>query len=123
MNLLLDTHAFLWFISGNSKLSSISREEIENPENLKLVSIASLWAIGIKTSLGKLTLQKPFEELIPRQMEINGFELLHIQVGHVAKLTSLPFHHRDPFDRMLISQCLADEPIFCSWQVCCRCKA
>ena len=65
--------------------------------------------MGIKISLGKLTLQKPFNELIPRQMEINGFELLHVKIGHVAKLTSLAFHHRDPFDRMLASQCVMDD--------------
>jgi len=109
MNILLDTHAFLWFISGDSKLSARAKEEIENPDNLKFVSIASLWEMGIKISLGKLTLQKPFDVLIPRQMEINGFELLHVKISHVAKLTSLAFHHRDPFDRMLVSQCLMDE--------------
>ncbi len=108
MNILLDTHAFIWFISGDPKLSERARTEIENPDNLKLVSIASLWEMGIKISLGKLTLKKPFGELIPRQMEINGFELLHVKIGHVAKLTSLAFHHRDPFDRMLASQCMVD---------------
>ena len=108
MNLLLDTHVFLWFISGDSKLSDKAKEKIESPKNLKLVSVVSLWEIGIKMSLGRLTLERPFEEFIPRQMEINGFELLHLQIRHVAKITSLPFHHRDPFDRMLIGQCMSD---------------
>lgn len=108
MNLLLDTHAFLWFISGDSKLSDKAKEKIESPKNLKLVSVVSLWEIGIKISLGRLILERPFEEFIPRQMEINGFELLHLQIRHVAKVTSLPFHHRDPFDRMLIGQCIFD---------------
>lgn len=109
MNLLLDTHAFLWFIAGDSRLSVRAKQEIENSENLKLISVASLWEIGIKISLNRLTLEQPFEELIPKQMEINGFELLHVQISHIAKVASLPFHHRDPFDRMLIGQCVADE--------------
>jgi len=109
MNVLLDTHAFLWFMSGDSKLSAIAKQEIENPDNQKLVSVASLWEMGIKISLGKLTLQKPFNELIPRQIEDNGFELLNIKLDHISKLTLLAYYHRDPFDRMLASQCLSDE--------------
>jgi PIN domain nuclease of toxin-antitoxin system len=108
VNLLLDTHAFLWFVSGNDKLSAPARESIESGDNLKLVSIASIWEIGIKASLGRLTLEEPFDELIPRQLEINGFDLLPIEIRHVAKVVSLPFEHRDPFDRILIAQCLAD---------------
>ncbi len=124
MNLLLDTHAFLWFIAGDFQLGDLAKIQIENPDNLKFVSIASLWEIGIKLSLGKLVLQQPFKDLIPHQLEINGFELLHIQIDHVAKLTSLPFHHRDPFDRILASQCLINDlpivscdPIFDSYSV------
>jgi len=109
MNLLLDTHTFLWFISGDERLSEVSRQAIEAEANAKLVSIASLWEIGIKTSLGKLELKKPFDELIPRQMEVNGFDLLHMEIGHISNIISLPFHHRDPFDRMLAVQCLADD--------------
>ena len=67
MNLLLDTHAFLWFISGDERLSEASRQVMEADANIKLVSTASLWEIGIKTSLGKLKLKRPFDELIPRQ--------------------------------------------------------
>ena len=98
MNLLLDTHVFLWFISGSPKLSSEAKDAIENPDNVKIVSIASLWEMSIKISLGKLTLECPFTELIPKQLELNGFDLLQIQVGHLVELTSLPFHHKDPFD-------------------------
>jgi len=65
--------------------------------------------MAIKISLGKLALEQPFGELIPRQMELNGFDLLPVQISHVTQLTSLPFLHRDPFDRMLIAQCAANE--------------
>lgn len=108
MNLLLDTHAFLWFIDGNAKLSRRARELIEDPGNAKLVSVASLWEVGLKMSLGRLDLAQPFEELIPRQMELNGFGLLPVRISHIAKVVSLPFHHRDPFDRMIVAQCAAE---------------
>lgn len=109
MNLVLDTHAFLWFIDGNAKLSQRARELIEDPRNAKLVSVASLWEVGLKVSLGRLHLAQPFEVLIPRQMELNGFGLLPVRVPHIAKVISLPFHHRDPFDRMIAAQCVAED--------------
>jgi len=109
MNLLLDTHAFLWFIAGNTRLSQQARELIEDQSNAKLVSVASLWEIGIKISLGRLDLAQPFEELIPRQMQINGFGLLPLRIPHIAKVISLPFHHRDPFDRVIAGQCMAED--------------
>lgn len=108
MNLLLDTHTFLWFIEGNSKLSSQAKRLIEDQENNKLISIASLWEIGIKISLGRLSLLQPFEDFFTKQMELNGFLLLPIQTAHIARVVSLPFHHRDPFDRIIIAQCLAE---------------
>jgi PIN domain nuclease of toxin-antitoxin system len=108
MNLLLDTHAFLWFIDGSTRLSSSARELIEDQRNAKLVSIASLWEMGLKISLGRLELAQPFEELIPAQIRMNGFGLLPLRIPHIAKIISLPFHHRDPFDRLLVGQCLAE---------------
>ncbi len=109
MNLLLDSHAFLWFIDGSDKLSRQARELIEDQRNSKMISIASLWEIGIKTALGRLILAHPFEELIPKQMELNGFILLPIRVPHIARIISLPFHHGDPFDRIHVAQCMAEE--------------
>jgi len=109
MNLLLDTHAFLWFIDGNARLSPQARELIEDQKNAKLVSVASLWEMGIKISLGRLHLTQPFEELIPAQMRINGFGLLPLRIPHIAKVVSLPFHHRDPFDRLIVGQCMAED--------------
>jgi len=102
MNLLLDTHAFLWFIDGSARLSSQARELIEDQRNAKLVSVASLWEMGIKISLGRLELARPFEELIPKQIRINGFGLLPLRISHIARVISLPFHHRDPFDRLIV---------------------
>jgi len=109
MNLLLDSHAFLWFIGGSASLSQRARELIEDQENTKAVSIASLWEIGIKISLGRLSLAQPFEQMILEQMELNGFGLLPLRIVHIAKVISLPFHHRDPFDRILAAQCMTEE--------------
>jgi len=109
MNLLLDTHAFLWFIDGSARLSSRARELIEDQGNPKSVSIASLWEMGIKIRLGRLSFEQPFEDFIPRQMELNGLVLLPLRIVHIAKIVSLPFHHRDPFDRILVAQCMTEE--------------
>jgi PIN domain nuclease of toxin-antitoxin system len=104
MKLLLDTHTFLWFIMGNPKLSEKARALIEDTGNDRLLSIASLWEIAIKHSLGKLSLARPFQALIPQQLERNRIEVLPITVAHLATVTMLPFHHRDPFDRLLVAQ-------------------
>lgn len=108
MKLLLDTHIFVWFIAGNLKLSLTARTLIEDLANTKFVSVASLWEIAIKYSLGKLDLTDEFDVLIPKQIEINGFEILPIETVHLSKLISLPFHHRDPFDRLLIAQSISE---------------
>jgi PIN domain nuclease of toxin-antitoxin system len=104
MKLLLDTHTFLWFISGSEQLSPIARSLIEDSANQSVLSIASVWEMAIKVSLGKLTLGKAFEVLIPQQLQLNGITLLGIDLRHTAQVASLPFHHRDPFDRLLIAQ-------------------
>jgi PIN domain nuclease of toxin-antitoxin system len=104
MKLLLDTHSFLWFIGGSDRLSSTARSLIEDPDNQPLLSMASLWEMAIKVSIGRLKLSLPFEELIPEQMDLNGVDVLDIRTEHVARVVHLPFHHRDPFDRLLIAQ-------------------
>jgi len=109
MRLLLDSHAFLWFIMGSANLSVNARALIEDPANERLLSVASLWEIAIKTSLGKLTLSAPFDELIPAQLKLNGIDLLNIKVDHLSTLTTLPFHHRDPFDRLIIAQAIVEK--------------
>ena len=104
MKLLLDTHTFLWFIGGNSKLSIVARELIEDRNNESFLSIVSLWEMAIKISIGKLSIDGEFEEFIPEQMELNGIQTLPINFPHLAQVANLPFHHRDPFDRLLIVQ-------------------
>lgn len=111
MKLLLDTHAFLWFINGSSQLSNTARNLIQDTANTSYVSIASLWEMAIKMSLGKLTLQQPFATSIPEQIQRNGFVELGMTIRHSAHVSSLPFpvaDHRDPFDRLLIAQAIVE---------------
>jgi PIN domain nuclease of toxin-antitoxin system len=108
MRVLLDTHAFLWFIWQDSKLSSAARSTIEDPANDVFVSAASIWEIGIKIGIGKLTLAEPLDVFLSRELPGNDFELLPIAIEHVAAVVDLPFHHRDPFDRMLIAQSITE---------------
>jgi PIN domain nuclease of toxin-antitoxin system len=109
MRLLLDTHTFLWFINGDENLSQRSKILIQESDNEVFISIATLWEITIKTSLGKLELSQPFDLLIPRELTNNEFTQLPITIEHLIKLGSLPFHHRDPFDRLLIAQSLYEQ--------------
>jgi len=104
MNLLLDTHTFLWFIVGDSSLSQTARSAIEDVNNNRYLSVASLWEIAIKVSIGKFLLDEPFEILIPDQLAKNRIELLNISIAHAAMVASMPFHHRDPFDRLIAAQ-------------------
>jgi len=108
MRPLLDTHSFLWFISGSLSLSRTARTLIEDTSNQPFLSIASLWEMAIKLSLGKLSLGEPFEVLIPEQMKANGINLLGIEIEHTALVATLPFHHRDPFDRLLVAQAVVE---------------
>jgi PIN domain nuclease of toxin-antitoxin system len=103
MKILLDTHTFLWFLDGASELSKRARTLIESPEHEKYISIASFWEIAIKNSLGKLTLEVPFPELKIEAVK-NSFQILLITFEDTLQLIKLPFHHRDPFDRIIISQ-------------------
>jgi PIN domain nuclease of toxin-antitoxin system len=91
MNLLLDTHRFLWFIAGDSALSKTARSAIEDVDNNLYMSVASLWEIAIKVSIDKLTLSEPFEILIPEQLSENGIELLDISIEHTALIASMHF--------------------------------
>lgn len=108
MRLLLDTHAFLWFVLGDSRCSSNARNLIEDEGNEKWLSPATHWELAIKISLGKYALPIPFEEFIRRAVTDNGLLFLPIQPHHTALLTSMPFHHRDPFDRLMIAQAMAE---------------
>jgi PIN domain nuclease of toxin-antitoxin system len=109
MNLLLDTHAFLWLWWDDPKLSDAAKDAIVNADNRKLVSTASCWEVAIKVSLKKLDLGVPCRGFIRDQMFRNNFEMLAINHDHMADVADLPFHHRDPFDRMLIAQSRREE--------------
>ena len=109
MNLLLDTHTFLWFIAGSERLSATARDLIEDSASQPFLSAASLWEMAIKLSLGRLHLGLPFEDLIPEQMRLNGIQLLGIELEHLTPVTTLPFHHRDPFDRLLVAQAMVEQ--------------
>jgi PIN domain nuclease of toxin-antitoxin system len=106
---MLDTHTFLWFVLGDSKLSSTARKQIEEPSNEKLISPASYWEIAIKISTGKYTLPQPYEDFMQKGIEGNGFVILPIEPKHTAALTNLAFHHRDPFDRLIIAQAMVEQ--------------
>lgn len=109
MRLLLDTHSFLWFIGGDERLSEVARELISDIDNEVLLSLGSLWEIAIKVSIGKLALGKPFEELIPEQLVLNEIAVLPIGLDDLSLVAKLPFHHRDPFDRLIIAQAITGE--------------
>jgi PIN domain nuclease of toxin-antitoxin system len=106
---LLDTHAFLWWVNDNSELTKKARSTISNGANECYLSVASCWEMAIKSSLGRLKLARPLEYFISEQLEVNNFKLLNIELRHTAKLEKLPFHHRDPFDRLLIAQALTEK--------------
>lgn len=109
MRLLLDTHAFLWWIEGTPAVGRRARVAVANPDNEVLFSIASCWELAIKLSLGKLRLAESLTRFIPEQLRVNGFSLLDVQLRHVVRVADLPFRHRDPFDRLLVAQALEDD--------------
>lgn len=106
-NLLLDTHTFLWFLNGDIQLSEKSRLIIEDTKNLKFISIASIWEISIKLSLGKLHLDFKLGEL-KNEILKNNFEILPLDFEHIIHLSTLPNFHKDPFDRIIISQAIVE---------------
>ena len=104
MRLLLDTHTFLWWVEDAPELSKKARQAVANPGNECFLSLVSCWEMAIKLSLGKLKLAGVIERFIPEQLAANGFRQLEIEFRHVARVAALPFHHRDPFDRLLAAQ-------------------
>lgn len=104
MDYLLDTHAFLWAVWQDPNLSANAQTHMLKPDTRLFVSLASLWEISIKVGNGKLDLGQPIEDYIPYQLARSGIELLHPTLKDVLNASHLPLHHRDPFDRLLISQ-------------------
>ena len=109
MRLLLDTHAFLWWVGASPKLSRKAKAAIAKAKNQCLVSVASGWEIAIKVSLGQLRIDAALDRFLPEQLALNGFQALAIDFKHTARVARLPFHHRDPFDRLLVAQAIEEE--------------
>ncbi len=109
MKALLDAHALLWFLAGSTKRSAGALAFIQDSRNTLFVSPATLWEIGIKDSLGKLILPQPFDQLFPSRLDDSNILLLPILIPHLQLHRHLPFHHNDPFDRLVIAQALSEE--------------
>ncbi len=114
MKLLLDTHAFIWWDSAPEKLSGAALALCRESANQLILSVASLWELQIKRQLGKLDLRLPLAEILTHQQGTNGLVILPIVQEHVLALEALPFHHRDPFDRLLVAQALVEEAVLVS---------
>ena len=124
VRVLLDTHSFLWFITADSKLSAPAQRIIATGSNEPFLSVACVWEIAVKVSIGRLPLPEPLDTFIPEQLRINRIGLLPIELRHTFAVARLPLHHRDPFDRLLIAQALAEglpivsaDPAFDSYPV------
>ena len=124
MNLLLDTHAFLWWVAASGELSRKARSAIGSARNECFVSVASGWEIAIEVSLGRLRIDGALDRFLPEQLAANGFQPLAIDLKHAARVATLPFHHRDPFDRLLVAQALEEDlavvtadPVFATYGV------
>lgn len=109
MRLLLDTHAFLWWIAADDRLSAEASNAIADGSNDVIVSAAVGWEIAVKWALGRLDLPGPPGEVVPDQLERNAFEVLPVHLRHVLSLPELPDLHADPFDRILVAQALVDD--------------
>lgn len=122
MSVLVDTQAFLWWVIDDRRLSGRARRAIA--EDDCFLSVASCWEIAIKVGLGKLDVPRPVDSFLQRQLEVNGFTLLAISLEHAAAVSELPFHHRDPFDRLIACQArheqipvVSSDPVFKAYGV------
>jgi PIN domain nuclease of toxin-antitoxin system len=108
VRLLVDSHALLWFDEGNERLGVKAQAMMSDPGNELLLSVAIIWEIAIKVSLGKLRLLESFGAYIQRVIHENNIMNLPLSLDHANMLITLPFHHRDPFDRLLIAQAIVE---------------
>jgi PIN domain nuclease of toxin-antitoxin system len=108
MKYLIDTHIFLWFVNNDSNLSAPIKALLESNVIL-LLSVASLWEIAIKMSLGKISLPDSFDRFISQQIALNKIDVLPIETAHLSVISNLPFHHKDPFDRLIIAQAITEK--------------
>lgn len=108
MNLLVDTHVLIWFAEGSPRLSKKAKTCLESAENQIFYSVASIWEMAIKSGLGKLHLKRTLDLKFRHQLLENGFQELSVEYEHVTYSGLLPFHHRDPFDRLLTAQAIVE---------------
>ncbi|MCA2721207.1 MAG: type II toxin-antitoxin system VapC family toxin [Microcystis sp. M048S1] len=108
MQLLLDTHSFIWWSINSEKLSLTVQDLLFDRNNRLFLSVASVWEMQIKLQLGKLQLNPSLQELIKNQITINNLEILSIDLAHIWTLATLIHYHKDPFDRLLISQSITE---------------
>lgn len=109
MNLLLDTHIFIWLQIELQKVSADKLQLLEDKSNTLFISLASLWELQLKIQNGKFKFPKPLPEIIREQQNINDLRILPITSEHIYELENLPFHHKDPFDRLLIAQAVVED--------------
>lgn len=114
MNLLLDTHVLLWWWQGSARLGDDARDRIADPGTAVWVSAATAWEMAIKEALGRLELPEAPEEFVPREIAQDGFRPLAISVAHALAVGTLPRHHGDPFDRLLITQARIEDLVLVS---------
>lgn len=109
MRVLLDTHVFMWWINEDARLSRGAVEVLAEGENELLFSVASGWEMAIKIGVGKLTVNDDLGPYLSRYLVENAIGVLPVTLSHVVGVTSLPTHHHDPFDRLLVAQAIAEE--------------
>ena len=109
MRHLLDTHTLLWYTLADPQLSATAKSLILDPSHEILISPASYWEIAIKIRIGKLTLNQPYDDFIDVCLNQYGFVILPVEPKHTTILTTLPLHHRDPFDRLIIAQAMVED--------------
>jgi PIN domain nuclease of toxin-antitoxin system len=114
MNILLDSHTLIWFSQNSPKLSSQAISILENGNNILFLSLVSVWEIQIKVQLGKLKLDIPLADLVADQTRINDIQILPLKLSHIWTLDTLPYYHKDPFDRLLIAQAITENLIILS---------
>lgn len=113
MNYLIDTHILLWLLDDESAIPASTLTQVKDPANQVFVSMATIWEIAIKRSLGKLIISQPTQTIID-ELALSGIVLLPILPSHIVQVEALPFHHRDPFDRIIIAQALAESCVVIS---------
>ena len=104
MKYLIDTHTLFWIVTKDQKLSEKAKKLYLNAENIIFFSLASIWEMAIKISLKKLSIGEPLKDFIQKQIKCNDIKILNIEIKHILSLENLPYYHRDPFDRLIISQ-------------------